>query len=101
MHFIYPFIASFVLSHRTLDYLLTPDEYVQALFREKNPLNHSHHIVLLASFSTKVASSPLITLKQKLARGWNQISTPQQVLLSSTEESLQNNLRCIISKKRK
>ena len=68
MHFIYPFIASLTLSYRALDYLLTPDEYVRALFREKNSQNNQHHILSLVRFSTEMPSSPLIALKQRLAR---------------------------------
>ena len=85
MHFIYPFIASLALSHRALDYQLTPNEYVRALFHEKNSPNNPHHIVSLIPSSTKMVFSPLITLKQILTRAWCAMSTPQQVLLSGTQ----------------
>lgn len=92
MHFTCKLIPSLSLSHQELEYILTPDEVVRLLSREKNsqnivkslpsPLRES-----LALSSTKNVHSLLTALNQKLVRGeWIAISTAKRTkALSDTQ----------------
>jgi hypothetical protein len=92
MHFTCKLIPSLSLSHQELEYILTPDEVVRLLSREKNsqnivkllpsPLRES-----LALSSTKNTHSLLTALNQKLVKGeWIAVSTGKRTKpLSDTQ----------------
>ncbi|WP_375320733.1 hypothetical protein [Aliivibrio logei] len=92
MHFTCKLIPSLSLSHQELEYILTPDEVVRLLSREKNsqnivkllpsPLRES-----LALSSTKNTHSLLTALNQKLVKGeWIAVSTGKRTKpLSGTQ----------------
>ena len=92
MHFTCKLIPSLSLSHQELEYILTPDEVVRLLSREKNSQNIVKFLPsplreYLAFSSTKNVHSLLTALNQKLVRGeWIAISTAKRTKpLSGTQ----------------
>ncbi|MUK94644.1 hypothetical protein GNP80_19710 [Aliivibrio fischeri] len=81
MHFNCKLIPSSSLSHKELEYILTPDEYIRLLSREKNSQNIINQLPVqlrqsLSISASKSVQSLLFSLNQKLTKAeWIAVST--------------------------